>query len=66
MFSDGYYDQFGGDAGKKFMKKTFRELIEDISSKPMNEQKETLEIRFNEWKGKHQQADDVLVAGIRI
>lgn len=66
MFSDGYYDQFGGDAGRKFMKKPFRELIEEISEKPMNEQKEILDIKFNEWSGNTEQADDVLVAGIMI
>jgi serine phosphatase RsbU (regulator of sigma subunit) len=66
MFSDGFYDQFGGDTGRKFMKKTFRELIVDISSKPMKEQKEIVNNRFNEWKGTYDQADDVLVAGIKI
>ncbi len=66
MFSDGYYDQFGGEAGRKFMKKPFRELIQEISEKPMNEQKEILETKFNEWKGDTEQADDILIAGIRI
>jgi len=66
MFSDGFYDQFGGDTGRKFMKKPFRELIVDISSKPMKEQKEIIDKKFNEWKGEYDQADDILIAGILI
>lgn len=66
MFSDGYYDQFGGEAGRKFMKKPFRDLIVEISSKPMIEQKEILVNKFNEWKGNYDQADDILITGIRI
>ncbi|MCD4794894.1 MAG: SpoIIE family protein phosphatase [Bacteroidales bacterium] len=66
LFSDGFYDQFGGESGRKFMKNKFRELIEEISDKAMNEQKQILENTFNEWKGDYEQADDVLVAGIKI
>jgi len=66
MFSDGYYDQFGGESGRKFMKKPFRELIQEISDKPMNKQKDILENKFNEWKGDIEQADDVLIAGVKI
>ncbi|MCF6366961.1 MAG: SpoIIE family protein phosphatase [Bacteroidales bacterium] len=66
MFSDGYYDQFGGDNGRKFMKKRFRELLEEVSDKNMNEQKQVLENTLAEWQGKHEQADDILVIGIKI
>ncbi len=66
MFSDGYYDQFGGESGRKFMKKRFRELLEDISVKEMTEQKDILEKTFYDWKGEHDQADDILVVGIKL
>lgn len=66
MFSDGFYDQFGGEAGRKFMKKPFRELIVEMSSKPMKEQKEIIDAKFNEWKSTYDQADDVLITGIKI
>ncbi len=66
MFSDGYYDQFGEETGRKFMKIRFREFLEEISIKPMNEQKEILNKTFTEWKGKTEQSDDVLIAGIKI
>ena len=66
MFSDGYYDQFGEETGRKFMKKRFRELLEEISPKSMKEQYEILDKTFTEWKGNTEQSDDVLVTGIKI
>lgn len=64
--SDGFPDQFGGPKGKKFMSKQLRELLQSISSKPMNEQKFILEKTFNEWVGNLEQVDDVCVVGIRV
>lgn len=64
--SDGFPDQFGGPKGKKFMSKQLRELLQSISSKPMNEQKSILEKTFNEWVGNLEQVDDVCVVGIRV
>ena len=66
LFSDGYADQFGGANEKKFMSKAFRELLFSIHAKAMNKQKDTLNEIFNDWKGKHQQTDDVCVMGIKL
>jgi serine phosphatase RsbU (regulator of sigma subunit) len=66
MFSDGFYDQFGGEAKRKFMKKNFRELLEEISELPLSQQKQVLSEKFDEWKADNDQSDDVLVAGIKI
>lgn len=66
MFSDGYPDQFGGEKGRKFMKKQLKEILLEIHQKPMEEQKEYLKNRFNEWKGKESQIDDILLIGIKI
>ncbi len=64
--SDGYADQFGGTEGKKFMTKKLKMLLEQNASLPMNEQKEQLLNTHLEWKGKHEQTDDILVIGIRL
>jgi serine phosphatase RsbU (regulator of sigma subunit) len=64
--SDGYADQFGGTEEKKFMTKKFKSLIEQNISLTMNEQKEQFLAAHLEWKGKHEQTDDVLVIGIRL
>ncbi|OFY93314.1 MAG: hypothetical protein A3K10_17285 [Bacteroidetes bacterium RIFCSPLOWO2_12_FULL_31_6] len=66
IFSDGYVDQFGGEKGKKFKTKSFRELLLEISSKPMEEQKVLIEKAFDAWKGSNDQVDDVCVIGVRI
>ncbi|NOZ46100.1 MAG: SpoIIE family protein phosphatase [Chlorobi bacterium] len=66
LFSDGFVDQFGGEKGNKFKTKAFKQLLLDIHSKPMPEQKEELNSTFENWRGKHDQIDDVLVIGIRI
>jgi serine phosphatase RsbU (regulator of sigma subunit)/HAMP domain-containing protein len=65
-FSDGYADQFGGPAGKKFMRKQFRQLLLEINSLAIHEQLATIERRFDDWRGDHEQVDDVLVIGVRI
>jgi serine phosphatase RsbU (regulator of sigma subunit) len=66
LFSDGYVDQFGGEKGKKFKSKAFRELLLSIQLKPMETQKTILNDTFNAWKGDLEQIDDVCVIGVRI
>lgn len=66
LFTDGYADQFGGENGKKFKYKQFKESILAIHDRPMEEQKEHLETTFESWKGELEQVDDVCVIGIRI
>ncbi|GIV28110.1 MAG: hypothetical protein KatS3mg027_1924 [Bacteroidia bacterium] len=66
IFSDGYADQFGGTKGKKFMVKQFRQLILDIQNKSMEEQKRFLNDTIENWRGAHEQVDDILVIGVRI
>jgi serine phosphatase RsbU (regulator of sigma subunit)/HAMP domain-containing protein len=65
VFSDGYPDQFGGPKGKKFLYRRFRELLLSISDRPMERQKHMLLDALNEWKGAHEQVDDILVIGVR-
>ena len=66
MFSDGYSDQFGGEKGKKLMSRSFQKTLLDNHSKAMTEQKKILEKGFSDWRGEHEQIDDVCVMGIRI
>lgn len=66
LFSDGYADQFGGPKRLKFFKKNFRKLLVDIHELEMQEQKEKLNEVFEEWRGDHEQIDDVIVIGIKI
>lgn len=67
IFSDGYIDQFGGENGRKFMIKKFREMLFQIHDLPMDEQKTFLEKKLNDWIGtRYTQIDDVLVIGFKI
>ncbi|MCE3280790.1 MAG: nprA [Bacteroidetes bacterium] len=65
-FTDGFADQFGGPNGKKFKKKQLQELLISISHLPANEQKEELSRVLDNWKGKLEQIDDILIIGIKI
>jgi serine phosphatase RsbU (regulator of sigma subunit) len=65
LFTDGFADQFGGPAGRKFKYQPFRKLLVGISQLPMSEQELKIKQTFDEWKGNHEQLDDVLVLGFR-
>jgi len=66
LFSDGYADQFGGPEGKKLHYGTFRKILLEHAWEPVEEQKQSLEKTFSEWKGDHNQVDDVMIIGIRV
>lgn len=66
IFSDGYVDQFGGEKGKKFKSKAFRQLLLSIQEHSMDEQKVILDSDFENWKGHLEQIDDVCVIGLRV
>ena len=65
MYSDGFYDQFGGPKNKSMGSSRFKNYLKEAvlskktSSHDMNQ-------FFNEWKGAHEQIDDVLVIGIKL
>ncbi|MCK5171345.1 MAG: SpoIIE family protein phosphatase [Bacteroidales bacterium] len=66
IFSDGYQDQFGGEDGRKFKTKNFKQFLLDIHKKPMAEQREILDKRIDEWRGDWEQIDDIIILGIRV
>ncbi|HZL76871.1 MAG TPA: two-component regulator propeller domain-containing protein [Bacteroidales bacterium] len=66
MFSDGLPDQFGGTDGKKMKIARLKKLIEDVSNLNMSGQKEVITKFYDEWKGIHDQVDDVMLIGIRL
>lgn len=66
LTTDGFTDQFGEKTGKKFLIKRFGELLESTHRRPMNEQQDIILRSFEEWKGRQEQIDDVLVMGIKV
>lgn len=65
LFTDGYQDQIGGEKNRKFMVKTFYELIQNLQVYKTIEQKEKFEMAFMDWKMGKNQTDDVLLIGIQ-
>ena len=66
MCSDGYADQFGSEAVKKYKSSNVKKLLSEIWYLPVNEQKERLEKEILEWKGNLDQVDDILFVGTKI
>lgn len=70
LYTDGYYDQFGGQStassGKKYKQKNLKQYILSIHHLPMQEQNKLLIENFRQWKEGFVQIDDVSVIGFRI
>ena len=66
MFSDGYPDQFGGEKGKKFMRKNLLKLFDEIKDVPMKEQESIIARNFEDWRNDQEQVDDVTVVGVEL
>lgn len=66
LFSDGYYDQFGGENYKKFSQSRLRELVLRLAAMPTAGQEQLLAETFENWRRDNPQTDDVCVMGIRI
>jgi CheY-like chemotaxis protein len=66
IFSDGYYDQLGGEKGFKIFSTNFRKYLVEIHQQSMPEQKRLLEEYYDNWKGNREQVDDVLIIGFKF
>ncbi|MEA2042909.1 MAG: SpoIIE family protein phosphatase [Bacteroidota bacterium] len=73
IFSDGYVDQFGGEAGRKLKSKKFKELLLDVHQSPFEQQDKVLNkfiekwMEFNPDTGQpYEQIDDILIVGVKI
>ncbi|MDF2437918.1 MAG: hypothetical protein K0Q95_2294 [Bacteroidota bacterium] len=66
IFTDGYSDQFGGPKGKKFKEKNLKSLLLAVKNLSMDQQKEHLNEKIEEWRGDLEQIDDILIMGVRI
>jgi len=66
LASDGFVDQFGGPEDKKFLKKRFSKLLSLNYKYSMQAQSFIYEKAFEDWKGSHEQIDDISVVGIKF
>ena len=66
LFSDGLADQFGGAQGKKYKTKQLKDLLLIVSGYDMDDQLLNIRQDFENWKGAHEQVDDILMIGIKL
>lgn len=66
LFSDGYYDQFGGVKGKKFKTANFKRLILKVHNDSMESQLKSFSDSLDVWKGDFEQVDDICIIGLKI
>ena len=66
MMSDGYESQFGGAEDRKLNRRRLFEYLTELHEQPMEIQSMELGKRFDKWRGKQEQTDDVLIVGIRM
>jgi len=66
IFSDGFPDQFGGEKGKKFMNKRFKDLLIEFQCESCENKLDQLEKTLSNWKDELEQVDDILVIGFGI
>jgi serine phosphatase RsbU (regulator of sigma subunit) len=66
MYSDGFFDQFGGIDSKKFNKGQFREMLRESSKIGLNNAHDFCNNILEQWMGSNTQTDDILVLGVKL
>jgi len=66
LFTDGYHDQFGGTDRRKYLLKSFKDLLLETHSSGLEMQKNKLLHSLKEWQGVNEQVDDILIMGLKI
>lgn len=66
LFTDGYADQFGGQKNKKLTKAKMKETLLSITHLNIHEQRSFLYDYHYQYKGEHEQVDDILIIGVSV
>jgi serine phosphatase RsbU (regulator of sigma subunit) len=66
LVTDGYQDQISNTTRHKFKRSRLRELLVEIHDRDFEDQKNILEIAFDEYREDYPQIDDVLAFGMKI
>ena len=63
--SDGFVDQNGGEHDKKFRPQAFRQMLMDIQTLSLEEQKNEILSILKKWMGDKEQRDDIVLIGVK-
>jgi serine phosphatase RsbU (regulator of sigma subunit) len=66
LFTDGFTDQFGGPAGKKFKTSQLKELLLSIHTEDLEQQEELIRSNLNNWMKGYEQIDDICLMGVKF
>jgi serine phosphatase RsbU (regulator of sigma subunit)/tetratricopeptide (TPR) repeat protein len=66
LTTDGFADQFGGEAGKKLKYLPLKRKILEIQDQEIQNQGETMLAYFLDWKGDFDQVDDLCIFGLEL
>ncbi len=66
LFTDGIFDQFGGESGKKIKRNKIVKTIQKNIKESCENQSKLIFDEFNSWKGDLEQLDDICVAGLKL
>ena len=66
LYTDGFYDQIGGEKHKKIGSIKFKSLLNDINKMEITEQKRYLENYFVQWQCNNKQLDDIAVVALQL
>ena len=66
MVTDGYLDQAGGEHGFGFGNQRFTALLREHARRPLDEQAQALETALADYRGEHEQRDDITVLAFRL
>ena len=66
IYTDGYADQFGGPKGKKFKYRQLNDMLLNLHTQSVSQQKHELEKTMAAWRGELEQVDDLCIMGIKL
>ncbi len=66
LFTDGFQDQFGGEEGKKYMRKRLHDFLMSIHELPLAAQQIQMGKEITVWKNGNKQTDDMLMLGLKV
>lgn len=66
LYSDGIFDQLGGEHTIRYTKTKLLHFLLDIQNEKLYQQKNLLYNEFTNWKKREEQTDDISIIGVKL